>query len=193
MRSLAVAVALVAALPAAAELEIRPPDDARLEQGDAAFGRAVRKAMARGAAADVAILAEVMAGTPGLLAPEGSWSCRTLKLGGEPPLVVYGTFRCRIEPSGRDSWAIVKETGSQRLEGEIWPGDVLNLYLGVGFVGDRPATDYEGFLSLEQAPVEPGQTVPQVGIFEQMGPDRARLLLPSPLLESDYDIIYLTR
>jgi hypothetical protein len=188
-----IAVLLIAGLPAVAEVEVRPPDDARLAAEAETFGRAVREAMAEGAPGDVAVLAQVLAGAPGPLAPEGAWSCRTLKLGGNLPLVVYGNFRCRIEASDRESWTIVKETGSQRLLGEVWPGEELNLYLGVGFVDGGPATDYEGLPSLDQSPVEPGQTVAQVGFLEQMGPDRARLMLPSPLLESAYDILYLTR
>ena len=45
----------------------------------------------------------------------------------------------------------------------------------------------------DQTPQEPGQTHAQVGIFEQAGPNQARLLLPAPLLESDFDILWLTR
>jgi hypothetical protein len=171
---------------------IRPPDEARLAGFEAALGASLRNALAEGAAEDVRTVASVLAGQPGDFDPEGAWSCRTIKLGGDPALTVYGNFRCRIEVES-DGWRIVKETGSQRLEGRILRDDDQWLYLGVGFVDGGPATDYAGLPAKDQTPVEPGQTVAQVGIFEQMSPTRARLLLPSPILESGFDILYLTR
>jgi hypothetical protein len=171
---------------------IRPPDEARLAGFEEALGASLRNALAEGAAEDVRTLASVLAGLPGDFDPEGAWSCRTIKLGGDPALTVYGNFRCRIE-AAEGGWRLVKETGSQRLEGRILRDDDQWLYLGVGFVDGGPATDYTGLPAKDQTPVEPGQTVAQVGIFEQMSPTRARLLLPSPILESGFDILYLTR
>jgi hypothetical protein len=189
----ALAAACLAPLPGWAETPIRAPDGDRLAALDANFGASLRYALAEGAAEDVRLLAAVLEGVPGIVAPEGEWACRTLKLGGGPPLTVYGNFRCRITYSGPARWRLVKETGSQRMEGEIIPEEPFVLYLGVGYVQGGPATDYAGLPPLDQTPVEPGQTVAQVGVFEQMGPNRARLLLPAPLLESDFDILYLTR
>jgi hypothetical protein len=63
----------------------------------------------------------------------------------------------------------------------------------VGYVDAGPATDYAGLPATDQTPVEPGQTVAQVGLFEMTSGARARLLLPSPLLESGFDILSLTR
>jgi hypothetical protein len=171
---------------------IRPPDEARLDGFDAALGASLRQALAEGMAEDVRILVSALAGAPDDGVPDGAWFCRTIKLGGDPALTVYGNFRCRIEAAA-GGWRIVKETGSQRLEGMILREDDLWLYLGVGFVDGGPATDYAGLPARDQTPVEPGQTVAQVGIFELMSPTRARLLLPSPLLESGFDILYLTR
>jgi hypothetical protein len=184
--------ACLSGLPAVAEPVIRPPDAARLDAFDAALGAALRHALADGAPGDVRSLAAALAGVPGDTAPEGAWSCRTIKLGGAPALTVYGVFRCRIE-AAEGGWRIVKETGSQRLDGHILRADDQWIYLGVGFVEGGPATGYAGLPPEDQTPVEPGQTVAQVGIFEQVSPTRARLLLPSPLLESGFDILSLTR
>jgi hypothetical protein len=192
VKGIVVALACLWALPAFAEPPIRPPDAARLGGFDASLGAALRSALAEGAAEDVRTLAAALAGTPGDFAPEGAWSCRTIKLGGDPALAVYGNFRCRIE-AAEGGWRIVKETGSQRLEGMIRRENGRWLYLGVGFVDGGPAADYAGLPAKDQMPVEPGQTVAQVGVFEMMGPRRARLLLPTPILESGFDILYLTR
>jgi hypothetical protein len=192
VKGIVMALACLAGLPALAEPVVRPPDAERLATADAAFGQAMRAALADGATGDVDVLVAALAGIPGPLAPEGAWSCRTIKLGGAPALTVYGAFRCRIEAAD-GGWRIVKDTGSQRLEGMIHPGERGALYLGVGFVDGGPATDYAGLPAKDQTPVEPGQTVAQVGIFEQVTATRARLLLPSPLLESRFDILSLTR
>ena len=53
--------------------------------------------------------------------------------------------------------------------------------------------DYAGLPPDDQSPVEPGQTHAQVGHFEQVSPDHARLMLPDPILESRFDILWLTR
>ncbi len=192
MKGIVVALACLWALPAVAEPMIRPPDEARLDGFEAALGASLRNALAEGAAEDVRTLVSALTGMPGEFPPEGAWSCRTIKLGGAPALTVYGNFRCRIEAAD-GGWRIVKETGSQRLDGRILREDDQWIYLGVGFVDGGPATDYAGLPATDQTPVEPGQTVAQVGIFEMTGPGRARLLLPAPILESGFDILSLTR
>jgi hypothetical protein len=192
VKGIVVALACLWALPAVAEPMIRPPDEARLDGFDAALGASLRYALAEGADEDIRMLVSVLAGMPGEFDPAGAWSCRTIKLGGAPALTIYGAFRCRIDATDA-GWRLVKETGSQRLDGRILRDDDQWLYLGVGFVDGGPATDYAGLPAKDQTPMEPGQTVAQVGIFEQTSPTRARLLLPSPILESGFDILYLTR
>ena len=180
-------------MPLWAEVSIRAPDRARLETADATFGTALRAALAEGAPADVAVLVEALAGAPGPVAPAGDWNCRVLKLGGLLPLTVYTDFRCRIVVVEPGIWELEKLTGSQRVAGRIHQEDGAATFLGVGYVTGGPAADYQGLPPLDQTPVEPGQTTANVGFFEQMGPDRARLLFPQPLLESEFDILYLTR
>ena len=139
MKRIVVALACLWAVPVIAEPMIRPPDEARLDGFEAALGASLRNALAEGAAEDVRTLASVLAGMPGDFDPEGAWSCRTIKLGGAPALTVYGAFRCRIEAAD-GGWRLVKETGSQRLDGRILRDDDQWLYLGVGFVDGGPGT-----------------------------------------------------
>ena len=191
MRALALS-ALLVALPVAAQ-DIRPADMERLSYLTEHFGAAMRQAMEGGAPADVEALREALAGAPdGRVDPSGDWDCRTIKIGGVSPLVVYQPFRCRLSPDGPGAWTIEKLTGSQRLSGRIEATQGGTVYTGVGFVGDAPATDYAG-LPADRTVVEPGQTHGQVGLLEMAAPDRGRLLLPAPVLESRFDILVLTR
>ena len=190
MRLLALAL-LTLAGPVAAQ-EIRPADTARLDAYDSHLGAALAEALNGGAAGDVQLLGQAMAGEPGPMAPEGDWSCRTIKMGELSALVVYSPFRCRITAEG-DGWRLEKLTGSQRTAGHIAGGDAPGLYLGVGYVEGGPAVDYAGLPPDDQTPVEPGQTHAQVGRFEQVSPGQARLMLPDPILESRFDILWLTR
>lgn len=176
--------------PAVAD-DIRPVDQPRLEAFDAHFGAAVYQALTEGSPSDQAVMLEALSGAAGTLDPVGEWNCRTIKMGGGLlPLVSYRNFRCRITDGPGPLYTLVKLTGSQRVKGKIWPG---GLFLGVGHVGEAPATDYAGLPPDDQTPVEPNQTTADVGRFEQMSPNRARLMLPAPLLESRFDILYLTR
>ncbi|SHI80026.1 DUF4893 domain-containing protein [Wenxinia saemankumensis] len=190
MRGALVALALVAA-PVAAQ-ELRPADAGRLAGWETSLGAALHGALAAGAPADVELLVESLSGVPGEIAPEGDWSCRTIKMGELSDLVVYAPFACRIT-AGEGGWRLEKLTGSQRMGGTIHAGEVPALYTGTAWVDGGPATDYAGLPPEDQTPVEPGQTVAQVGWFEQAGPGQARLLLPDPILESRFDILWLTR
>ena len=189
---LLLALAPTLVLPAAAQ-DVRPADMERLAYQTEHFGAAMREALEGGSAADVEALRVALSGpAPGGIDPSGEWSCRTIKIGGLVSLVVYTPFRCRIAEIEPGLWQIDKLTGSQRLSGRIEATQAGLVYTGVGFVGERPATDYAG-LPDTQEPVEPGQTHAQVGLLEMASPERGRLLLPAPVLESRFDVIELTR
>lgn len=193
MKPLLAAFLLALATPLAAQ-EVRPADLPRLEALDAVLGNALRRAFAGGAPADAALLAQALAGEPGPLDPKGGWSCRTLKLGGLLPLTVYQPFRCRIAPGpAPGTWTLEKLSGSQRLSGTLTDQGTIAVYTGVGFVDGGPSASYDALPPDDQTPQEPGQTHAQVGVFEQASPSQARLLLPAPLFESDFDILWLTR
>lgn len=186
------AVLSLYALPLSAQ-ELRPVDRPRIEMFDALLGRALAQAFAGASAEEAGVLAEALRGAPGAVDPEGEWSCLTIKLGGLLPVTVYPPFRCRITGAGEAAWRIEKLTGSQRLEGVIRLEEGGAVYLGTGFVEGGPAQPYEAFPPDEQIAVEPGQTYPQVGLFEQAGEGQARLWLPQPMFESDFDLLWLTR
>lgn len=186
---------LVALLPFAGQADtipIRDADQNRLSQFDLSFGIAIQEALAVAAQEEISILIAALRGKSGPIAPEGDWLCRTIKIGGISPLVTYRPFNCRITMSAPGEYDLEKRTGSQRMLGTLRDNDGYFIYQGVGYVGDAPALQYTDFPEAN-APIQPGQTIPQIGIFIQTGPDQARLMLPDPILESRFDILHLTR
>ena len=186
----ALSTALLLASPAVAD--VRAADAVRLEAFETHFGTALRAALRDGASGDVTVLTDALSGTtvPGAVGT-GDWNCRTLKMG-RYGLTVYRNFRCQVRQLTDTTFELEKLTGSQRNIGTLTIEDGRTLYTGVGFVDGGPAMRYAE-LPAEQRAVAPGQTIPQVGIFEQISDRKARLMLPAPLLESQFDILYLTR
>ena len=188
----ALALCALIALPAAAQTPMRPQEETRLARLSETAGDALLRALAEGAPGDVAALTTALSGTPQIAFDEslvGLWSCRTIKLGGLAPLVVYSPFRCRI---GLDATGAIFEklTGSQRTVGRIEMRDGRAIYLGVGHVADATPPSYD---TLDPAFAGDGTIQPQVALFERVSPTRARLIFPSPVVESDLDILELTR
>lgn len=171
---------------------IRAVDWERLVNLQENYEAATRTALLQGAPEDVAVLREVMSGQRGPEDLAGTWRCRILKLGGLSPLTVYRNFECRITQIGPREWYLEKLTGSQRTRGIIRDDDGFLAYLGVGYVSGGPALDYPD-LPAEHIAIEPGATRGVIGEVHQMAPDRARILLPQPMYESDFNILYLTR
>lgn len=178
--------------PALAEPEIRPQEQVRLDGFDAAIGPVLLNAFAQGALGDVDMLQSALAGAP--LAPlqtnlGGAWKCRTIRLGGDVPLVVYAQFDCEITPDGT-TFHFEKLSGSQRSSGTILLIDRRMIYLGVGYAdgvhplpyGALPGGDF-------------GSTMvqPQVGIVEQVNPDMVRIMFPAPVVGAQLEILLLTR
>ena len=119
----------------------------------------------------------------------GSWRCRTIKLGGITPYVVYSWFRCRI--SSRDGGLFFEKlTGSQRTEGFLYPGEGGLVYLGASSVTGEPPHAYSGSGASAGAPATPDD---QIGILTVIAAGHARLEMPYPLQESTYDVIELKR
>ena len=110
--------------------------------------------------------------------PSGDWRCRYIKLGGEPALVIYGWFSCRIFDDGA-GWVMQKIDGSQRSMGRLYdlPQERL-LYLGALhyayeapiWFGDDPARN-------------------QIAVLTRLDDGRMRLEFPAPLVESEFDIL----
>lgn len=187
------AVALILLAGAAQAEEMRPQEAERLAAFDTTFGEAVRGALAEGRRGDVDLLQEALSGPA--LAPvqsqlAGDWRCRTLKLGGLAPLTAYAPFDCRFTPEGA-VFRFEKLSGSQRTSGTVFADDAGRLiYLGVGYVADAEPVAYA---DLPDGLAGDGIIQPQVGLVEQVSPTKARILFPAPVVESQFDILYLTR
>ena len=172
---------------------MRADDFQRLTDANRAAGLALRQALAGGAPDDVQALTAAMAGSAqppdrATAAMAGDWSCQMMKLGGIGPLVVYPPFACRIGADGR----LDKLTGSQRTRGTIMEWEGQTIYLGTAYIaGDTPPAyaDLPEMVDIHAIP----QFVPDAGIVEMTGTDRGRILFPRPWLESDMNVMLLTR
>lgn len=179
-------------LPLAAQDVMRPQEAARLDRYDAIVGDALMQAMAAGKPTDIAALNAALSGPPQIAfdpSMAGDWSCRTLKLGGLSGLTVYTKFKCRITatPTG---FNFEKLTGSQRTSGVITLREGRAIYLGVGYVSDGTPIAYDTLVPDFRGD---GSILPQVAVFERVSQSRARLIFPAPIVESDMDILELTR
>lgn len=192
LRNSALALCLALPTPGWAEPPIRADDRARIEAFDTSFGRAMHQALSGGDPADIVRLTTAMRGTamPPMQARKalpGEWSCQMIKLGGIAPLVVYQPFTCRI--TGNE---FQKLTGSQRSKGRIYADQDRLIYLGTSYIAGDTAPDYAD-LPIKTDPQVMPQRLPDVGVIEAVSPKRARILFPSPHLESDLNLLYLTR
>lgn len=112
----------------------------------------------------------------------GSWRCRTIKIGGDARLIVYGWFKCKITDDG-SGWQLTKSTGSQRTQGRLYDdGEKRAIYLGSFHVAGEPIRPYGS-----------GPETDQVGYAFRSGPDKWRIEFPAPYYESRLDILELTR
>lgn len=192
-RRAAVALVLMT-LPAFADPAIRADDRARLADLDMAAGAALRAALAGGDVADLDLLVQALSGKAlpveqaQALLP-GEWSCRMLKLGGGLPIIVYQPFRCIADRDG----GFRKLTGSQRTQGTIAPMDGQLVYLGTGYIADDDHPPDYADLPDPPAPLDMPQRVPEVGVVELSHANAGRILMPHPLLESEFNILMLRR
>ncbi len=163
-------------------------DNDRVDRLQGAWHSAL-KAAKRSNGPEVRALGALAEPKAGLENPEpapGLYRCRTIKLGDRAglglPYVAYGWFRCRIELSPGGDLTLRKLTGSQRTSGSLYPMIRKRLaYLGAEAWGDG-----EGPLAYGENPERN-----QAGVFERIGPQRYRLVLPWPKYESELDIIEL--
>ncbi len=124
----------------------------------------------------------------------GTWRCRTIKLGGLTPEIVYSWFRCRISDRGGRLF-FEKLNGSQRTSGYLYPEGDGYVYLGAQYVG-------AGYGPMEKRPSYSGNSASagagetpddQIGMLSLTYDGRARLELPYPVQESTFDVIELKR
>ncbi|QNM83824.1 DUF4893 domain-containing protein [Sphingomonas sabuli] len=163
-------------------------DRARLRDWRSAFAAGVAAARADGHAAEVdkegvLLQPDAALGPPGI--PNGDYRCRVTKLGAKSEgllnYIAYPYFACRVQQE-EELQGFAKRTGSQRQVGLIFPGDQLRqVFLGTLMLGD------------EARPMQYGLDRERdvAGFVERIGPNRWRLVMPSPHFESKVDVMEL--
>ncbi|WP_367718659.1 DUF4893 domain-containing protein [Nitratireductor sp. GISD-1A_MAKvit] len=112
----------------------------------------------------------------------GNWQCRTIKIGGLAPLVVYDWFRCRVSDDGA-GWMLEKLTGSQKTRGRFFTDGASRLiYLGSFFVNGEEPPAYGA-----------GRESDQVAYVFRDREDGWRMEFPAPERESLLDILEFRR
>ena len=162
-----------------------PADKTRLANYAQTRQTALREARAGGDAAEVkqldAVLARPILPFSGFDLV-GGWQCRTIKVGGNLPLVIYGWFKCKVTDDG-SGWMLQKLTGSQRTKGRFYDeSDKRLIYLGSSFIAGDSVKPYGS-----------GKATDQVGYAFHTGKREWRIEFPAPELESKLDIIEFRR
>jgi len=151
---------------------------------DAALAEAKRRGFAKAIAAEGALLDPAIA-LPRAAPPPGSYHCRVIKLGAriksEPAFAAFKPFFCYVEAEG-ELLTIVKQTGSQRPAGRLYPDtDERLVFLGTLALGD------------EEAPLaystDPRRDM--AGVVQRVAPFRWRLVIPWPQSSSTLDVFEL--
>ncbi len=176
---------------------IRPDDVRRLEALDLSYGTALRQALTGGDYDTVQAVISALRGTPRaaqevtLASLAGDWQCNMTKIGGISPGVAYPPFRCEIRQDG-DQLTFEKLTGSQLTRGTLHHDGGRIVYLGTEYIRGSTPPAYAD-LPVE-APKNSGeQFFPDAGILEVVSDKQARIILPQPHLESEMNVLTLTR
>lgn len=168
-------------------------DAANLGRLDQAWRLGRAEAEDKGFAGQVEALGPLVdpnAGQTGRLQPPpGTYRCRAVKLGsnapGGPGYLEYPFFRCTIEVSPGGDLILTKITGSQRTRGLLYPDTDRRLV----FIGAQAwGMDETTFPRYGEQRIRD-----QVGVFERIGANRWRLVLPWPKVDSKLEILELVR
>ena len=126
------------------------------------------------------------AALPRVTPTPGSYRCRLVKLGaaetGDPEFIAYQPFFCYIDFE-EENFTIVKQTGTQRPSGRLYPlDDKALVFLGSLSLGN------------ERDPIAYGDDPERdmAGRFERIGPFRWRLVIPYPRNGGTLDVFELT-
>lgn len=187
-RLAAAALAAFVALPMVAPLACRVPADSALDVADtdrmgqfeASRVRGLGEAMMSTDASQRAVVADLFSKGIQVIdtIADGAYDCRTIKMGGISPLVVYDYFDCQISNGGT---TIEKTSGSQRFTGTLTPTFQGLFYQGTQHYNNDPVPAYTD-----------GSDMNQVGCLYQVRDEAVyRLELPFPKFESTHDVIEL--
>ncbi|MCB1518218.1 MAG: DUF4893 domain-containing protein [Hyphomicrobiaceae bacterium] len=166
-------------------LDATPDDISRMDNFYTSRTRGLGAALAAESDAEQKIVSELfesgLAPVDETLLP-GNYECRTIKMGGISPLVVYSWFRCEIRPE-EAVYTIRKTTGSQNFFGVLRKRNDLFVYQGASSYG------YEDGVRLYGDDEERNQ----VGCLSAVtkGNRHFILELPFPRFESYHDVIEL--
>ena len=164
-------------------------DMARLDRVNQAWDDALAQARKAGYGKAIAAegpLLEPDAALPRAAPPPGPYECRVLKLGhpeGGKGLgfAAYKSFACHVEAEADRLW-IVKQTGSQRPAGRIWPEtDDRHVFLGAMELGDEKEPPAYGD--------DPERDL--AGYVERVDAFQWRIVIPEPRTESRLDVFEL--
>ena len=163
-------------------------DERRLREWRSDFTAALAAARKAGHSTEIAregALLEPDAALGGGPIPDGLYRCRIIKLGakseGMLDYVSYPPFRCIITASG-GLQRFTKTSGSQRVVGLIFPCDAMRqVLLGTLVLGDESRAMQYGEDRMRDV----------AGYIERIGPERWRLVMPSPHFESRLDVMEL--
>jgi hypothetical protein len=167
-------------------------DAQRLSRLDESRAKGLDEASRGATATDLAAIDSVLhapVAAASLSGLAGNWRCRTIKLGGITPDVIYTWFRCRISLRHGAPY-FEKLTGSQRTSGFLYPQNGGFVYLGASSVTGEQPHRYSGNGAEAGAGATPDD---QIGLLSLLADGRARLELPYPLQESTFDVIELKR
>lgn len=168
------------------EIGLSEDDQSRLVNLDISRTRGLGAAMRSESVDDRAVVAELFEpGVPYASATlvAGAYACRTLKLGGNLPLVVYSWFSCEITEEGDGTFAIRKLTGSQNFAGTLFPAGSGFAFKGASYYGYEDGTIQYGD--------DPERN--EVGCLSAVTKENKHFVLefPFPKLESFHDVIEL--
>lgn len=167
-------------------------DRERLRDWRSAFVGALTAARTGGYGADIAregallVPDAALAGPP---IPDGDYRCRIIKIGskglGMLDYIAYPFFTCRIDTrTGANGTRrhFTKLTGSQRAMGVIFPDSAMRqILLGTLVFGDEGRALAYGV----------DETRDVAGMIERIGPNRWRMVMPSPHFESQLEVMEL--
>jgi len=161
--------------------QLSAPDRARLRNWRDDWLKAVANARQRGAASRIADEGPLLDPDSAIgfeAPPPGTYRCRTIKVGSQaqtgPGFVAYPAVPCRFDPD-----RFVELAGVQRPIGVLHRDEAKRLI----FVGAMALGDEKGAFAYGR-----DSERDMVGIIEQLGPRRWRLVVPQPRWESLLDV-----
>ncbi len=171
--------------------QISSNDVDRLAHLDEARDYAIGQAQSRSGQGDFRAVKEILEPQPHAVPGQalyGNWRCRQVKLGGMTGYAVFSWFNCNIRQVNGGLW--FQKEGTQRMAGYLYPDNGVWVYLGAQSAKGEPWHRYSGQAASMGAPASQDD---QVGVLVGIGPNRLRIDMPSPAVESDFDAIELVR